>query len=447
MSALPTLIEKEAVHTLSPIEISNLAARRETALSRLLMLYISTGLFFMLLPGTFLGVWNLLAISSHRSSTTVPVAWIQAHGHAQIFGWIGTFILGIGFYSIPKLRRLSPFALSTVYVAWALWMAGVSVHWLCTVYGWHWRVLLPSSALLELAAFALFFRTVAGHRPQDSGKSKLEGWVFVVIAGTLGWMLALLINLATSFYLAMHATLPEIPATFDQKFLVIETWGFLVPFVWGFSAKWLPIFLGLRPTYNRALLVAVGLNTGGILAAFLDRTLLAVVLLLAGIVIAILALRLFAPTEKPAKLNGIHTSFPFFVRVAYIWALIAALLGIWAASTQNGQGIWGASRHALTVGFFSMMVFAISQRVLPAFSGMRLLFSTKLMFVSMALLATGCLLRVSSEALAYQGLVQAAWSWLPVSAVIEMTAVTVFAINLLASFASAPPSSQSALSR
>ena len=85
------------------------------------------------------------------------------------------------------------------------------------------------------------------------------------------------------------------------------------------------------------------------------------------------------------------------------------------------------------------MVFAIGQRVLPAFSGMRLLFSTRLMFVSMALLAVGCLLRVSSEVLAYQGILPSAWSWLPVSAITEMTAVTVFAINLLSTFASQPP--------
>ena len=34
----------------------------------------------------------------------VSPAWLQAHGHAQVFGWIGSFIFGIGFYSIPKLR-------------------------------------------------------------------------------------------------------------------------------------------------------------------------------------------------------------------------------------------------------------------------------------------------------------------------------------------------------
>lgn len=39
-------------------------SRASRHLSRLLMTYIITGLVFMLLPGTFLGVWNLTTISS-----------------------------------------------------------------------------------------------------------------------------------------------------------------------------------------------------------------------------------------------------------------------------------------------------------------------------------------------------------------------------------------------
>jgi hypothetical protein len=35
---------------------------REIQLSRLLIFYISGGLLFVLLPGTFLGVWNLISI-------------------------------------------------------------------------------------------------------------------------------------------------------------------------------------------------------------------------------------------------------------------------------------------------------------------------------------------------------------------------------------------------
>ncbi len=411
MSALPTRIEKEVGRTLTPIEIASISAGREATLSRLLMLYIGTGLLFMLLPGTFLGVWNLLAISSHRSASIVSPAWIQAHGHAQIFGWIGSFILGIGFYSIPKLRRLNSFALSRVYAAWGLWTAGVSLHWLCTVYEWHWRILLPASAIFELTAFALFFVTVSGHRPQDSGKEKLDNWVFVVISGTIGLMLALLLNFGYSIYLGLHAASPEIPTIFDEKLLALETWGFLVPFVWGFSAKWLPVFLGLRPTYGKVLLGAVSVTFAGVVAEFINWTRLATMLLVIGVIMATVALRLFILPERPPKLKGVHSSFPFFVRLSYLWALVAALLGIWAAiSTHDAHGIWGASRHALTVGFLAMMMFAIGQRVLPAFSGMKLLFSTKLMFASMALLTIGCLLRVGSEVLAYQGFFPSAWS-------------------------------------
>src|SRR6516225_4789221 len=324
MSRLATRIEREAGRPLTPTEIFNLSSSRETRLSRLLTLYICAGLAFMLLPGTFLGVWNLITISSHHSTETVSAAWIQAHGHAQIFGWIGTFILGIGFYSIPKLRRLNSFGLSAVYAAWGLWTAGVSVHWLCTVYGWHWRTLLPLSAASELAAFLIFFRIVSGHRPEDSGKRTLEPWVFVVIAGTVGLLATLLLNVAISVWLAVRAVSPAVPAAFDQKVLVLQAWGFLVPFVWGFSAKWLPVFLGLQPRRGKALLAAVGINTASLVAAFLGGTKLAVVGFVFSTGLASAALGVFAHHEKPAKLNGVHFSLPFFVRLSYVWALVAA---------------------------------------------------------------------------------------------------------------------------
>jgi hypothetical protein len=383
-----------------------------------------------------------MAISSRRAADSVSPAWIQAHGHAQIFGWIGTFILGIGFYSIPKLRRFDPFALSAAWGTWALWTSGVALRWFTSVYQWQWRVLLPASATLELIAFLIFFRSVSGHQPQESGKHRLEEWVLVVIAGSVGLLLSLLINLGAAVLLALRGISPDLPHGFDQRFLVLETWGFLVPFVWGFSAKWLPIFLGLRPGRGRTLLVAVTLNSGGVLAALVGWMIAAVLLLLAGMVTAICALGLFEWPQRPAKIKGVHTSFPIFIRMAYIWGAIAASLGVWAASVENSYGIWGASRHALTVGFLATMVFSVGQRILPAFSGMRLLFSTKLMFVALLLLTTGCLMRVSSEILAYQGLSNSAWSWLPVSAITEMAAVTIFAVNLLATFARHAPSAQ-----
>jgi hypothetical protein len=101
------------------------------------------------------------------------------------------------------------------------------------------------------------------------------------------------------------------------------------------------------------------------------------------------------------------SSFPYFVRGAYIWLLIAAGLSMWAVSGDWNGGIWGASRHALTVGFVSTMIFAIGQRILPAFCGMRTLFSKGLMFGSLALLNLGCFLRVAAARFsAYLGQIQ-----------------------------------------
>jgi uncharacterized protein involved in response to NO len=112
-------MEADAGGPLTPSEVFAITAARETSLSRLLSVYITTGLIFMLLPGTFLGVWNQLAISSLRAANSGSGSWIQAHGHAQIFGWIGTLILGIGFYCIPKLRRTGPGALPAGWITWA----------------------------------------------------------------------------------------------------------------------------------------------------------------------------------------------------------------------------------------------------------------------------------------------------------------------------------------
>jgi hypothetical protein len=177
----------------------------------------------------------------------------------------------------------------------------------------------------------------------------------------------------------------------------------------------------------------------GIGAALLGKLLIATVLLLIASVCAIFALRVFQPSQNPAKTLGVSGSFPYFVRGAYVWLLVAAILGIFAALADSYGGIWGASRHSLTVGFVGTMVFAIGQRVLPAFCGMRLLFSKWLMFASLAMLNFGCLLRVASEIPAYEGNLLVAWKILPVSAVTELTAVILFALNMSITLLLPPP--------
>jgi hypothetical protein len=56
------------------------------------------------------------------------------------------------------------------------------------------------------------------------------------------------------------------------------------------------------------------------------------------------------------------------------------------------------------------------------------------MLLSLLCLQTGCLLHVSSEPLAYEGLASFAWKVLPVSGMLELAGVLIFAANLALTF-------------
>lgn len=412
--------------------------QNEMAHAGVLALYIATGLIFLLLPGTFLGVWNLLQVSARHSVSLVSPAWLQAHGHAQVFGWVATFILGIGFYSIPIVRAGARPSLMAARVCWALWTAGVALRWIATVYAWHWRVLVPLSAVLEVAAFAIFFRTVSQHRPAAGRSTRLDPWIRVVIAAAIGFALTLVMNLLLSVSVAWGGVSPEFPHNWNQRFLTMATWGFLAPFVWGFSSKWLPVLLGLPRIWSRGVMLAVAVNTTGVLLTLAGWGSTATVLFVLASALAAGSLRLFERAVQPAKTRGVHWTFPIFVRTAYVWLLVAAVLGVAAARWDVSGGIWGASRHAFTVGFVSVMVFSIGQRVLPAFAAIGPLWSPRLMFAGLMLLTIGCFIRVGSEIVAYQTAAAWAWSALPASALIELAAVTLFAVNMAATFVFAP---------
>lgn len=408
---------------------------RETRLQRLVSFYIATGMLFMLLPGTFLGVLNLLSISDRHALSSMSPAWLQAHGHAQIFGWIGTFVIGIGYYSLSKMGHLPAFAVSRGWLSWILWTMGVGLRWQTNVSLWRWRVLLPLSAGLELAAFAIFFFTVSRHKKQparagDERREGIPGWMRVVVASTVGFLFMLLTNLAAAIYLAAEGSSPAFPHWFDQRFLVLATWGFPVLAVWGFNARWFPVFLGLKQPSDRGLMSAAAICIAAVAVAMAGGFRSASALLLIASIVATAALRVTARADRPPKTQGVHASFPGFIRLCYAWLLAAAALSVFAANADKNGGAWGAARHALTVGFLAGMIFSIGPRILPAFCGMRQLFSPRLMLAASLLLNLGCLLRVAAEIPAYEANLAIAWSVLPISAVAELTAVTVFAANL-----------------
>ncbi|MES1260318.1 MAG: hypothetical protein ABUS49_01185, partial [Acidobacteriota bacterium] len=319
-------------------------ADRERKLQTLVTAYIVTGLFFLLLPGTFLGVWNLISIADREALDRLSPAWVQAHGHAQIFGWIGTFILGIGFYSLPKMgQRASP-AVARGWLCLVLWTAGVLLRWCSTIAAWHWQILLPAASVLELTAFLIFFRMVSRHRPpRHSGdlKQRPEAWMLLVMASAAGFLLTLFANVALAFFFAAGGDDPAIPHGIDQRMLILAAWGFLVPAVWGFNARWLPVFLGLDTPRTTGLFMALGLAWLSVLTGLAGYLAISVALLPIATAVAIDALRVWEPSRHPAKIEGVHPAFPLFVRGAYVWLAIASVLSLCAYAWDWHGGIWG----------------------------------------------------------------------------------------------------------
>ena len=72
------------------------------------------------------------------------------------------FYFGIGFYSLPRMRGVHRSSTSMGWATWFLWTSGVWLRWVANVYGWHWRISLPVSAVLEAAAFLLFLWSTSG---------------------------------------------------------------------------------------------------------------------------------------------------------------------------------------------------------------------------------------------------------------------------------------------
>lgn len=386
----------------------------------MLVVYVVTGLAFMLLPGTFIGVLNLFKISAAHASSAADAGWIQAHGHAQIFGWLGTFILGIGYYAIPRLR-LSAFSRAAAWTTYGFWTAGVAMRWATGTWPTpQWRIFFPLAGVLELIAVAVFAVVVFLARPRTRENSWRTSILILTAAG-----IAMVVAVALNAWESFVVDAPVFPAAFNQRYLTLITWGFVVPFIWGFSTRWLPPLLGLRKTHTPLLLPALAILFAGVATT--------PVLLLAAAALFVFALRFFEPAAKEAKLRGVHASTPLFIRLAYAWSIAAAALAVAVPRVP------GASRHAITVGFFAAAIFAIGPRILPAFFNVRRLWSPRLMAASLLLLNVGCATRVVSQILAYQHLSDVAWHTLAISAIVEMTAVTLFAANMLMTLTTGSP--------
>src|SRR5512140_103741 len=90
-------------------------------------LYVFAAIAIALTAGFGYASILVLALAMNWSPGTWWIALVQAHGHAQLFGWTGLFVVGVGLFFLPRLRGtvlahpdLAPWALACIVVGIAL---------------------------------------------------------------------------------------------------------------------------------------------------------------------------------------------------------------------------------------------------------------------------------------------------------------------------------------
>jgi hypothetical protein len=400
---------------------------RERRLARMLAGFIAAGLLFLVLPGTLLGVWNLVGISSRRAAESVQANFIQAHGHAQLLGWIGTFIIGISLYTLPKFRGAKTRSIEVAWLMLGLWTGAIALRWMASFETapspWIWRF----SAVAEVAVACLLVW-------QTSARVRLRGgklWDHLIFAGFGGLVGTLALQLVTVWNMDSAV----VPAAINSLTIHLALWSFCLPVVWGYSLKIIPPLIGLPPASGQGTRTALAIQAAAVIVYAGGFFRQGAALGLCAVVLACWSMRIFRAPVRTPKVTGVDRRYPMFVRISFVWLIVSALLGLWA----DLPGMTGASRHAFTVGFLATLVFAIGPRILPSFLNSRELWSPRLMLISNVLLTAGCVLRVGSEPFAYGDVVPLAWRVLPISAVTELTAVILFTINMGVSMASKIP--------
>jgi hypothetical protein len=177
------------------------------------------------------------------------LALVQTHGHVQVFGFLGLFIMGVAYHVLPRFKGQAPPSRNVVLGSYTLVLSGVTLRMLAQPHGQGLlRVLLAVSGPLELAGGAVF----AGYAASVlwRARDKREGFDRYVLAGAVG----LVAVLAMNTYLVVRAAARGerlLPYAGDAALLEAAIYGFIVLFALGIAFRALPFFLSLRPVHAR----------------------------------------------------------------------------------------------------------------------------------------------------------------------------------------------------
>lgn len=399
--------------------------------------FIAWALFVTLSLGAGWGALLLFEIGWRGRFDAIPAGHVVAHGAAQLWGFIGLFVVGIALRYLPMAtsgprpgRAFSRVLLGAFLIGVVgafVWSLGpVEVSWLGPLSG--------AALLMAAVLFAGFLLR------QVAGKARAAWARYISAAGV--WMV---LWAATTLAFRSRAA-AEGPGAYSepmrQALMELAIFGFTLNAIYGFGQRLLSGIVGSATPRGGAIEAAYWLHNGGVVLLMLGHagdaasaSLVGVMALAAGAVCFAVGMRGFARVRQTSQRPEVGPQvLGRYVQLAFFWLLVG--LGLLLAADlywsvrglQPPHAFLGAVRHALTVGFMTTLILGVGQRLLPIL-GHTLLPWPRLVLPVLLLIGAGNLLRVITELATPMS--AAAFGLMPLSAVLEWAALALFTANAL----------------
>jgi hypothetical protein len=410
--ATPRSLSSSAAATREVPEIADTIYRR----------YFLAGIAVVLSAGASWGAWLLWTIGLNGSFRAVSVHAINAHGEAQIFGWVGLFIMGFAYQAFPRIWQTTLAAPRLAVLAFGMMVAGLFVRTagITAAEAWtHAAPLALAGGLMQIAAIGLFTgQLLVTFRRSGAAVEAYFGFV----AAGLGWfMLSSVFSVWHSWHTMTAPSLDALIwsiATYQAPLRDLQIHGLALFMILGVSLRMLPAIHGLPRVPERRAWWALGSLTAAVMGEtvvflayrwtgnhFIAAGLVpAWAIMMLAVLLMILPWRLWRPMPEPGRTGK-------FVRAAYAWLPLSLLMLLLMPFYHRLVGVgfshayFGATRHAITVGFISLMIMGMAAKVVPTLNGVdpQTLGNLRGPFL---LVNLGCMLRVAT---------QIATDWTPVA--------------------------------
>lgn len=415
-------------------------------------IFVKTSIIIVLSTGCLYGASLLAYMAFHNSFASVSWILTETHGDTQVYGWVGLFIMGISYFALPKFWSSLLYSTPLAYKSFFLMLAGIFLSFVFKTISYYTgffflKIPVLIGCTLQVVSIIIFIYVICATY-LTSGKKKFEIYEGFLISSYLWFLFQAIAFVALYFHFTVvnNTNIPEI---FRSPIRHIQIVGFACMVIIGIFAKTLPIFLGIQePNRKISIYVLYILNISIALRTVSEfyreyttnlHGFFTVVFCLAGIMEAcgvflfIYSLNLFDNKKVVKNPVNLPTGFRKFIRAALIWLFVSesALLTYTIYEAVSGEhtshALFGAYRHAIFIGFISMMILGCASKMIPLSKGVKLC-STRLLNATFILINVGCMFRVVSQPVASH-LYPQLYALLGISGFIEYAAMFCFGIN------------------